>query len=346
MVIKTSAGSEVRRLMGQLAGDDEVGREAAVARLTVLGARAVQALVDTASDPSVPSAARAAACRALEAIGDRRAFAPAMAVAGDRGTDPAVAAAAIGVVRTRLASRAPAEADRAFEHLADLALDASRADQVRLAAMAALEEVPGEASARIRARLEEDPRPAVRARASAPCGPVPAAATSIAQALAGGLDSPAAVKALVTAQGGSTPLPTLHRLVGALREREEAARGDDRADWLVARATVHQTLAARRSTVALYDLRETLEGARKPLPVGFLAALAAIGDASCLEPVAAAYARASGPKRDWWRAHLATAFRHIIRRVGLTRRHAAVRRVLARWPAASEALMPGRHGEP
>ncbi len=347
MVIKTSAGLEVRRLVGQLSGDNEVSREAAVARLIVLGARAVQALVETAGDAGAPSAARAAAFRALEAIGDRRAFGPAMAAAGDAATDPPVAVAAIGVVRARLASRAPDEADLAFEHLAGLALDTGRGDEVRLAAMAGFDGLTGKAGAAIRARLASDPRPAVRSRAAAPGEPAPDPETFMARTLdGGGLDSPAAVRAMMASRGGSIPLPTLHRLVGAIREREQAARASVRADWLAARASVHQTLAGRRSKVALYDLRESLEQAREPLPVGFLAALTSIGDASCLEPLAAAYARSSGPREDWWRAHLADAFRNIVRRERLTRRHAAVRRVLARWPAAAGALLPERRATP
>jgi len=323
-----------------------VSREAAVARLIVLGARAVQALVATAGDAAAPSEARAAAFRALEAIGDRRAFLPAIATSGDAATDPAVAVAAVGVVRARLASRAPDEADRAFDHLAGLALDAGRADEVRLAAMAGIEELTGDALATIRTRLAADSKPAVRARAAAAPEAVSTAETSIAEMLDRGLDSPAAVRAAVAAQGGSSPLPTLHRLVGAVREREEAARGEARADWTAARAAVHQALAARRSKVALYDLRETLGQAREPLPVGFLAALMSLGDASCLEPVAGAYARSSGHREDWWRAHLATAFRDIVRREGLTRRHAAVRKALARWPGAAAALLPARRRSP
>ena len=342
MVIKTPAGPEVRRLVAQLAGENEVGREAAFARLIIVGARAVQALVEAAGDAAAPAEARAAAFRALEAIGDRRAFGPALASAAEAGTDLAVAVAAIGVVRARLASRVPDEADRAFEQLAGLALDAGRPDEVRLAAIAGLDEMKGDVGDRIRTRLAGDPSPAVRALAAGPAVAAPATGASIAQALDDGLDSPAAVRALVTAQGGSTPLTTLHRLVGAIRDREEAARGAQRADWLVARAAVHQTLAARRSKVALYDLRETLDGAREPLPVGFLAALTSIGDPSCLEPLAAAYARSRGPREDWWRAHLAAAFRHIVRRERLTRRHAAVKRALARWPSAAGALLPAR----
>ena len=45
-----------------------------------------------------------------------------------------------------------------------------------------------------------------------------------------------------------------------------------RREWMTARAAAHQVLAARGSTVALYDLRETIESG-EPAPVEMLAAL-------------------------------------------------------------------------
>jgi hypothetical protein len=69
--------------------------------------------------------------------------------------------------------------------------------------------------------------------------------------------------------------------------------------------------------------------------VEFLAAISAIGDLSCLEPIAAAYARwsASGhAERDWWRRHLVDAFRAIVSRERLTRRHAVMKKIAKRWP--------------
>ena len=49
---------------------------------------------------------------------------------------------------------------------------------------------------------------------------------------------------------------------------------------------------ATRQQVALYDLREAVEQATEPLPGDFLDALALVGDASALEPLAAAYVHA------------------------------------------------------
>ena len=46
---------------------------------------------------------------------------------------------------------------------------------------------------------------------------------------------------------------------------------------------------------------------------------------------AAGHAKAAGPE-EWWRQQLASAFRTILTREGLTRRSAAVKKILTRWP--------------
>ena len=107
--------------------------------------------------------------------------------------------------------------------------------------------------------------------------------------------------------------------------------------FAAARAAAHLVLARRRSRIALFDLRETVQGAKEPLAMEFLAALEAIGDASCVDALAKAFA--STPDR-WWRGHLAQAFRAIVRREKLTRRHAAVKRLEARDPLLLKELWP------
>ena len=104
------------------------------------------------------------------------------------------------------------------------------------------------------------------------------------------------------------------------------------------RGALHQALATRGSRLALYDLRDSLTSSER-LPVAFLAALEDVGDASCLESLAAAYDVSSSGSDPWWRDHLATAFRAIVHREGLTRRHAVVKRAMARWPQAAADLM-------
>ena len=141
-----------------------------------------------------------------------------------------------------------------------------------------------------------------------------------------------------------------------MRERE-ASEPASRAAWIKVRARAHVTLAARGSRIALYDLRESIEAAASPLPVEFLSALSTAGDASCLEAVAAAYARSTptaGPTPTpgvrartgdlWWRDRLADVFRIIVEREHLTRRHAVVKKIEKRWGSALEDLWAGKPG--
>ena len=86
------------------------------------------------------------------------------------------------------------------------------------------------------------------------------------------------------------------------------------------------------------------DGPAPRLPVSFLAALHVLGDEACLEPIAAAWVKAAAEPEantDPWRAHLASAFRAIVRRQKLTRRHAVLKRILSRWPDA-DALARSR----
>ena len=75
----------------------------------------------------------------------------------------------------------------------------------------------------------------------------------------------------------------------------------------------------RGSRLALYDLRETLEAREAPLPVEFLAALSAIGDASCLEADCGRLHAASRTAMTLVARHLADAFQAIVAREGITR---------------------------
>jgi len=97
----------------------------------------------------------------------------------------------------------------------------------------------------------------------------------------------------------------------------------------MARGAAHLVLAKRESRVALYDLRETFDTAQAPLPLDFLSAITAIGDADCLEPMARAWA--ASPREGWWRDRLTDAATDIINRLGLSGRSAAVKRVRTKW---------------
>jgi hypothetical protein len=131
----------------------------------------------------------------------------------------------------------------------------------------------------------------------------------------------------------------LQRLVDRVRAREQQESDPlVREEWRAVRGALHQALAARNSRLALYDLRDSLLSDER-LPVAFLAAMEEVGDATCLDTLAAAYEGSSRSGDAWLRQHLASAFRAIVQREGLTRRHAALKRVLARWPDAAAELI-------
>ncbi|MGB7219000.1 MAG: hypothetical protein WBD07_09335, partial [Vicinamibacterales bacterium] len=148
---------------------------------------------------------------------------------------------------------------------------------------------------------------------------------------------PSDLRRAVTLADERVPLAQLLRVIERIREREASEQGARRAEWTRARGAVHVALAGRGSRIAVYDLRESIEAASAPLPVEFLAALSTIGDASCLEGLAAAYARsmrAGHTRRDWWQQHLASSFRAIAKRCRVTRRHATMKKIEKRWPEA------------
>jgi hypothetical protein len=342
MPIRPSSSAEIRRLIDALGADQEVARESAVARLAVIGPRAVEHLLQefSAAAPRL----RAGMLRAFEASGDPRALPLARGALADAA--PENVSAAIGVLRVLLSSPQPAVARDALDAVVAAALDPSRSAGSRLAALDALRVLPADVREAVRKNLAEDGDPVVRARAAAegtssfaPAGS-PDDEAVWREAVGGTLPgSPARLKQALSAKRGEAKLTELQHLVDHLRAREQReTMAERREEWRALRGTVHQALAARNSRLALYDLRDSLlEPVR--LPVAFLAALEEIGDATCLETLAAAYDASSRSGDAWWREHVATAFRAIVQREGLTRRHAAVKRAMARWPEAATDLM-------
>src|SRR5512132_3351688 len=96
MVIRRSAAAEIRPLVVRLVGSDAVEREAASARLAIIGARATRTLTAALEGTTSPQG-QAAILRTLEAIHDPRALAPAARLADSDQAD--VAAAAVSVLR-------------------------------------------------------------------------------------------------------------------------------------------------------------------------------------------------------------------------------------------------------
>jgi len=324
--IRKSSAASIEALSADLGSDSPVKREAAIARLAVIGSRAVDSLVGIVSRPERGPTARAAALRALEALGDGRALEPALAACQD--ANPVVASAAVALARVFLTGRHGAPV---LDCLTSLALDGSRPESVRLAAVTAVADLEPSTLKPLWAALEKDPSPAIRKSVSG-TRPVEAAGSTSDQLNAAAQDGlpedPQTLRLLLASASPEVTLATLHRILERIREREPGAPPAARADWMRVRGAAHVALARRSSRLGLYDLREALEGAAEPLAVEFLAALSIVGDASCLEAIAAAHGQAAG---EWWRQHLSDAFSTIVTREGLTRRHGVMKKIKKRW---------------
>ena len=160
MVIKASAAAEVAALVRALTGAGADPRadarpasaQAAIARLSVIGGRAIDKL-HRAYEGTTDLATRLAILRTLEAIPDHRNLslaADALAGGGD------VAIAAIGVLRALLPSERGAAGTEALEALVTTAVAASDDRRLRVAALDALSDVPGDVRARVAHALGAD----------------------------------------------------------------------------------------------------------------------------------------------------------------------------------------------
>jgi len=337
MPIRRSTAAEITPLIQAIGGTDETRREAAIARLAVIGPRAVEYLLQEFTGGTGQS--RVGVLRALEAIGDPRALAPARDALQD--DSALVQNAAIGALRALVSGGSAADSRDAFDVLVGIALDRQRVAAVRLAAWDAISDAADDTREPVRRALAGDPDPDVaRGMGATAATTLGGVASTWEQAVAGNLPAlPETLKAALAASHSSARLTDLQRLVDRVRVREQQENDPrQREEWRAVRGAIHQSLAARNSRLALYDLRDTLFTSER-LPGAFLAAIEEIGDATCLESLAAAYDASSRSGDMWLREHLAAAFRTIVHREGLTRRHASVKRVLARWPDATTALM-------
>jgi hypothetical protein len=332
-----------------------VGAEAAAARLVILGAPAVRNILKAFED--APPAHRVRLIDVLERIGAPSALPVlANALTDEDEAVSVAAAAALGV----LVSSANADvAATSLDHLATAALERGRSLAVRLAALRALGSGDDlDAVSLVRAQLLADPDPAVREAArqctqddeedGAVTPPTPEA-SSPAQALAvveaaavGQLPPDPEHLRLAVAMAAEASLADLHRVIEHVRDRERQFP-DDAPAWLTARAAVHQALAARDSRVAVYDLREALARLGGATPVGMLSALQQVGDVPALDVLADAWAAESDP---WFRGQVEAAFQAIVGREGVTRRHAVIRRLAQRAPAALSSLWPSDASTP
>lgn len=332
MVITGPAAAEIRRLIAALSGDDDLRREVAIARLAVIGAPAVDRLIAAYTSASA-RATRIGILRSLDATSDPRVLGVARAALADGG-DLGVAAAA--ALRGQLGSADEPTATRALDALVAAVLDAGAEHRVRLAAYDALQDMPAAVRDPITAALQAAPDPTLTSRLLNGPGHRAAAEAIWQDALQGVLpDQPSLLRGAFDAHVQGTPLGTLQHLIDVVRSHEGTSPRAHRAGWLAIRGSLHQALALRGSRVALYDLRESLEQADEPLPVSFLAAVHVVGDRSCLEALAAAYSRGTDAR---WRQQIAVAFTAVAKRERLTRRHAEMKRIAARWPDVVSAM--------
>jgi hypothetical protein len=339
MSIRPSSSTEIRTLLTALASDDEIKREAAIARLAIMGARAVDRML--AAYPAADRETRIALLRAFEAIADPRALRIARQALADGGD---VGIAAAGTLHALLDSPVDSAATEALDALVAAALSGTLERRVRLAAFDALREMPADIRGRVEAALQEDPDQSMRPAVTADASGGRSADLAWQDAVEGRLpDDPEALRDGVGTRAAAAPLGVLQHLIDAVRSRERDTSVETRRHaWRALRGSLHQALALRGSTIALYDLRETIEGAREPLPPSFIAALHVVGDASLLEAIAAAYAAAAdaGDATARWRGQLEGAFKAIVAREKVSRRSAVIKRVEKKWPAAAPALIP------
>lgn len=335
VVIRRPVAGEAAHLVADLQGGDPLRVEAATARLLVLGPRAVPHLLDAME---AAGAATLPLLRVLELLPATRPAVKSLDRTAALGEAEATAVAAVWA--SWLAAEDRALATLAFDRLASLALDEAAARPARTLAVRAIGGLGDAASAELLARVPAD---------LAASAAEPSAVTSGAAAT---LDAPEAdahpgreaamLREHLAAHGAAAPLSELHRALERARARQRAAAtAEEAGDWMAARGAVHQALAQRGSTVALYDLRELLERLESPPPVGAISALRQVGDATCLEAIATAWSRLDD---GWTREQLRAAGAEICARHRITPRHAAMKRLATKAPSLAEALQARRRG--
>jgi hypothetical protein len=328
-----------------LAGHDSVVVEAAIARLAIAGRPALRQVLQHLENAEPAHLPRL--LRVLERLADPSALPAVRPFLTHPTLDVAVAAVdAVGAV---LDARDARVATAALDALTATLLDGTRDDVIRLRAWEAIANAPeptvsydADVLAPLRLQLRDDASPALRAAAGGGQDDVPllldepSGEAQLAAAAAGTLPlDPEHLRQLLGSHGADAPLTALQRVIERVRAHESTVDQESVEAWRVVRATAHQALALRGSRLALYDIRESLAALGAQTPVGMLAALQQVGDASALDAVAEAYAATDDA---WFRGQLAGVFRAIVSRDQLTRRSAAAKKLATRLPEAFAAL--------
>ena len=289
MAIKTSASQEVRRLIADLTGGESspTKREAARARLTVIGTRAVRQLVDALA-AATTGEGRATVLSALEAIPDAHAVKPILGTSGVERPSRAPR----GRARCARAARSLTEHD-VLDRLTSIAVDRTQPGELRAAAVEALATLPARTVRPVLEGLKTTPRLPCgrrsppgrsagqsrrrtrgRVRRLAAARPGHAAGSRGASGQRRASVHPPSPDRTGAVEGRRARQRTAQRLARRARRPPSGARAPGQPRGAVRPAGAHRT--RRRA------------GSRR-----LLEALSLVGDAASLEPVAAACVQSS-----------------------------------------------------
>ncbi len=331
MPIVPSRAGEIKELIAALGDSRAARRDAALAKLTLLGERCVPQALEALQ--SRATAIRIGALAILERVGSSRAVPEIARLLADSddavasraaqalanfGGPRAVKALQVALRSSRLAvATAAAEGlvrlherglGEALEPLLEILFDERADDNVRLVALGTV------------ARLHRSERAPLLKRLSG------TKSIRVARA-AGGQPVPEGVAAI----------PVLHHEIERLRETSASSMTPAARDE--ARARVHLALARLDSRIALYDLREMLEMRPVRSAGELLEAAQLIGDKTFVPPLARLAAEESG-LLDL----CIVAFSAIARRESLRRNSAAMRGVKPEHRAALDRLWTASRG--
>jgi hypothetical protein len=362
MPILPSRAGALQELARRLGSERDAERDAAAARLRLLGERALPVLLRALREGA--RAARLAALQALDGVPPRRALPHVAALAAD--PEPELAGAAIRWIAANagapgvsalasaaghaapevalaavaaLGPLAAAGAPEALDALLGVLLDEARPGALRLAAFEAMPGLGARERRGVLGRLRGTRSRALAARVEGLLArPGPSKPDDLAAVHRGLAESsdPAQLGRLLDAvarERSPASLPVLRRLLDRIGAPKDAGRAHAE---LAGR--IHGLLAAMGSRIALYDLRERLALRPVPAAAALLDAAARVGDASLVPALAALATDAPRLLPD-----CARAFGAIAAREKLRPRSAALRAVRPEHRAALGVLW-GRRG--
>jgi hypothetical protein len=314
MTIVPSRSADIQKWLAALGAEPPRARDSAIARLTLVGERAVPGLLEALR--SGGGLARVGALRVLERLRIPRVLPELEALLG--ADDPEIAAAAATAVAAYETPDALPGLVRSLHHPAAAAREAATRGLLQLFAAGVEEAMEPLLAAAFDPGLEEplqalalsvvdllpeSERRAILAQAREAAGRSLRKATGEIDAL------------LASLPDGASAVTALHRaLVSLAGARTPAAAG--------AGARLHLALAERDSRIALYDLRERLQE-RPPLESpSLLKAAAGVGDSSLVASIVALAADAPAHT-----AAAADALAAIVAREALKKTHRDVKAV-------------------